>query len=620
MSIRQPKYIRMRLKRIIWITCIGIFSLNVSAQKQTLTDSIIQSVQQENDYNQKVELLQKSIKEIYNTEVDETIVLARYGLNLAHKKNDKVNEGDFTRTIGLSLMKKGNIDSASVYYYKALEILEPTKNTEKLGRLYDDIARMYRKLKQSERSLEFYDKALKLYEAENDLEGIARINNESGAVFRDDLADYKTANERFEKSLRIQRQRNDSVGIGYSLEFLGYNQLLIKDYEKSKRYLTEALEIREKLGDDFATMLNYTALGEYYNQTKQPQKSNEYFEKSNALARKIKYPAIQKYNYENIMHNYEILGDYEKAYQNLKAFNVLNDSLYNTKRLKDVEEISTKYETAEKEKQIAEKELALKIRNQWIFGLVALAVITGLIGFLLYKQQILKNIQQKKDNELKLALEKIESQNKLQEQRLSISRDLHDNIGAQLSFIVSTIDTIKYYVSDKNDRLINKLDNVGVFAKETIQELRDTIWAMNKSGITITDLQARIANFIEKAKQSYPNIHISLVMDKNIAEHTEFTGLQGLNIFRIVQEATNNALKYAEAKQIEIVINKKDGTIHFLVKDNGKGFVENEIEPGNGLLNMQKRALELGNELALSSDTENGTSISFSVNNKKQNR
>lgn len=604
-------------KTIMCILFIGLFSVNSFAQKTPLADSIVQSIQKQNDYAQKIEILQKSIKEIYNTKSDETIILARFGYDLASQKNDKVNKGNFLRLIGLSLMKQGNVDSASVYYYNALKELEQTKNTEKLGLLYDDMARMYRKLKQSERSLDFYDKALQLYEAENDLEGIARINNESGAVFRDDFSDYKTANERFEKSLRIQIQRNDSVGIGYALEFLGYNQLLIKDYRKSESYLREALAIRKKLKDDFATMLNYTALGEYYNQTKQPQKSNEYFEKSNALARKINYPDIQKYNYENIMHNYEILGDYKNAYQNLKAFNLLNDSLYNTKRLKDVEEISTKYETAEKEKQIAEKELTLKNRNQWIFGLVALAVIIGLIGFLLYKQQILKNIKQQKDSELKLALEKIESQNKLQEQRLSISRDLHDNIGAQLSFIVSAIDTIKYYVADKNDRLTNKLDNVGAFTKETIQELRDTIWAMNKSGITITDLQARIVNFIEKAKQSYPNIGISFIMDKNITKLTTFTGLQGLNIFRILQEATNNAIKYAEAKQIEIWINKEDDTIHFLVKDNGKGFVENEIEPGNGLLNMRKRALELGNELALSSNAESGTSVSFRVNDKK---
>ncbi|MEE1885365.1 sensor histidine kinase [Pedobacter flavus] len=607
-----------RFKTIIYILCIGLFPISSFAQTAPLADSIVQSVQQEKNYDQKIAILQKSIKGIYNTKSDETLILARFGYDLANQKNDKVNRGDFLRIIGLSLMKKGNIDSASAYYYKALKELEPTKNTEKLGLLYDDMARMYRKLKQSERSLEFYDKALKLYEAENNLEGIARINNESGAVFRDDFADYKTANERFEKSLRIQRQRNDSVGIGYALEFLGYNQLLIKDYKKSESYLMEALAIREKLKDDFATMLNYTALGEYYNQTKQPLKSNAYFEKSNALAEKIKYPDIQKYNYENIMHNYEILGDYEKAYQSLKAFNVLNDSLYNTKRLKDVEEISTKYETAEKEKQIAEKELALKNRNQWIFGLVALAVIIGLIGFLLYKQQALKNVKQQKDNELKLALEKIESQNKLQEQRLSISRDLHDNIGAQLSFIVSAIDTIKYYVADKNEQLTGRLSNVGVFAKETIQELRDTIWAMNKSGITIKDLQSRIANFIEKAKHSYPNIRISLITDKNITDDTVFTGLQGLNIFRIVQEATNNALKYAQAEQIEIRISKEDDNIHFQITDNGKGFVEKDVEAGNGLLNMRKRASELGDELALSSSAGSGTSVSFGVKNNEQ--
>lgn len=609
----------IKFNTIIYTLFAGLFSVTSFAQTTSLTDSVVQSVQKQHDYSQKIEMLQQNIKKIYNTKSDETLTLARYGYSLANQKNDKANKGDFLRIIGLSFMKKGIIDSASVYYYKALKELEPTNNTEKLGLLYDDMARMYRKLKQTKRSLEFYDKALKLYEAENNLEGIARINNESGAVFRDDLADYETANERFEKSLRIQRQRNDSVGIGYALEFLGYNQLLIKDYKKSESYLMQALAIREKLGDDFATMLNYTALGEYYNQTVQPQKSNEYFEKSNALARKIKYPDIQKYNYGNIMHNYEALGDYKNAYQNLKAFNVLNDSLYNAKKLKDVEEISTKYETAEKEKQIAEKELALKIRNQWIFGLTALAVIIGLTGFLLYKQQILKNIQQQKDNELKLALEKIESQNKLQEQRLSISRDLHDNIGAQLSFIVSAIDTVKYYLSGTNDKLTNRLEDIGVFAKETIQELRDTIWAMNKSGISINDLQARIANFIEKAKHLHPNTRISVVTAKNITDDISFTGLQGLNIFRIIQEATNNALKYAQAEQIEISINQNENNIHFLVKDNGKGFVEKEIEPGNGLLNMRKRALELGNELTLHSEVGKGTTITIAFSGKPHN-
>ena len=282
-------------------------------------------------------------------------------------------------------------------------------------------------------------------------------------------------------------------------------------------------KIREKLKDDFAKMLNYTALGEYYKVTKQYKTSNDYFLKSNAVAKKINFVDIQKYNYEQITGNYQSLGNYKSAFESLALFNVLNDSLYNVQKLKDIEEIATKYETAEKEKKIAEKEIALKNRNQWIFGLIALAIIVGLLGFILYKQQVLKNIKQQKDNELLLALEKIESQNQLQEQRLTISRDLHDNIGAQLSFIVSAIDTIKYYVSDTNEPVTNKLTSIGTFAKETIQELRDTIWAMNKPTISIKDLKSRIANFMEKAKLSHQNIQILLKTDADITDEHAFT-------------------------------------------------------------------------------------------------
>jgi signal transduction histidine kinase len=589
-----------------------LLSLHATAQKQTLSDSIIKLVNKKNDYNQKIEVLQKNIKDIYATQYDETIELAKFGFKLANEKNDNENKGDFLRTIGLSLGRKGNVDSASVYYYRALKELEKTNDVDKLALLYDDMARMYRKLRQPKRALEFYEKALKFYEKEKNLEGIARINNESGVVFRDE-GNYVEANKRFEKSLRIQQERKDSVGIGYALEFLGYNQLLIKDYKKSENYLLEALKIREKLKDDFATMLNYTALGEFYKETKQYKTSNDYFLKSNAVAKKINFVDIQKYNYEQITENYQSLGNYKSAFESLALFNVLNDSLYNVQKLKDIEEIATKYETAEKEKKIAEKEIALKNRNQWIFGLIALAIIVGLLGFILYKQQVLKNIKQQKDNELLLALEKIESQTKLQEQRLSISRDLHDNIGAQLSFIVSAIDTIKYYISDTNEPVTNKLTSIGTFAKETIQELRDTIWAMNKPTISIKDLKSRIANFMEKAKLSHQNIQILLKTDADITDEHAFSGLQGLNIFRIIQEATNNAVKYSDGTEIKININKTNNQICFEIIDNGNGFVEQEVEPGNGLLNMRKRAEELGSALSLNSEIGKGTTIAFKV-------
>jgi signal transduction histidine kinase/Tfp pilus assembly protein PilF len=596
-----------------------LFNSILYAQNDNSVDSIKQAVVKEADYQRRIGLLQNHLTTIYLTQYQATIDLAGFGYLLAEKQKDSINMGDFLRFIGNAYGRLGNIDSSTTYYYKALEKLESTNNPEKLGLLYDDMARMYRKLRQPKRALEFYNKALALYEAENNLEGIARINNESGVVFRDE-GNYEEANKRFTTSLEIQRKRNDSTGIGYSLEFLGYNQLLIKNYKKAEAYLKQALEFRKALNDDFALMLNYTALGEYYKEVGQPGLSNDFFRKSNAVAVKINFADIQKYNFDQITMNYEALGDYKNAFQSLKSYNQINDSLYNAKKMKDVEEISAKYETAEKENQIlvqraklTENELRIKSRNLWIFGLSALAVILSLIGFLLYKQQVLKNLKQQQDSEIQLAIEKIESQHKLQEQRLLISRDLHDNIGAQLSFIISTIETIRYHFNDKDGSVSGQLSAISSFAKETIQELRDTVWAMNKTGISITDLHSRIMNFIERINQSPINCTVSLQVDDEVWGTGLFSGIDGLNIFRIIQEATNNALKYSGADKIAIKISSDGKRTLFFISDNGNGFVEKEVEAGNGLYNMRKRSLELGEELQLSSHPGKGTSIEFSA-------
>lgn len=218
-----------------------------------------------------------------------------------------------------------------------------------------------------------------------------------------------------------------------------------------------------------------------------------------------------------------------------------------------------------------------------------------------------------RDNEIGIALKKIETQQKLQEQRLAISRDLHDNIGAQLSFIIAAIDTIRYYAKDKDENLVHKLNNIASFSKDTIQELRDTVWAMNKQGITIKDLETRIEKFNEHAAQSQPQTQIQLHIDHALPMDIVFSGMQGLNIFRIIQEATNNALKYAAAQRVQVTISKTNNEICFCIEDNGTGFSEQQVEPGNGLINMRKRATELGSALTLKSTSGDGTLVSFTV-------
>ncbi|RKD18654.1 hypothetical protein BCY91_15065 [Pelobium manganitolerans] len=645
------------LKKILLTVCFFVFSSSYAQTGQSKIDSLKRLLNQSDNDSLKIHYKLLIGDEFRNINLDSAIFYRNDTKKLI--KHDGLLKKRWELFDTFLIAEQGDYNLAIRKTEALIPYYKNRNDYETLATIHNSLGIEYVSLGEFNLAADNLQRALEYGKKTNDKHSIARSNFNLGIVYFE-IKEYKKSNACYQKAIRICEDIDYQTYLVYSLNNLSNNLVHQKKYKEAIPYAKKVVTEFKKNGKERLLSYPYVNLGTAYKGLKNYPLSEEYYLKAirikadnkdekdliitqgyladlymqqNRIAKAEKtaltaYKNAQKLKLlpeiastsEILAKIYRIQGKYQKSADFFSINKSTQDSLFVIEKAKETFRLQTKYETAEKEKQIlaqrakiADHQLALKNRDFWIFGLTALAIIIGLMGFLLYKQQVLKNIKQQKDNELKLALEKIGTQNRLQEQRLSISRDLHDNIGAQLSFIVSAIDTIKYYVADKNEQLTGRLSNVGTFAKETIQELRDTIWAMNKSGITVKDLQSRIANFIEKAKHSYPNIRISLVTDKNIPDDTAFTGLQGLNIFRIVQEATNNALKYAQAEQIEIRISKEDDNIHFQITDNGKGFVEKDVEAGNGLLNMRKRASELGDELALSSTAGRGTSVSFGV-------
>jgi signal transduction histidine kinase len=419
-------------------------------------------------------------------------------------------------------------------------------------------------------------------------------------------------------------------------------------------YLKKAISLNKKNNKFGRLSGNYSLLAESYNQLKEKDKalilldSAIYYskignDKSNeafALIKKVNILTTQKQFekalklidnavgiYQNIDHIPTLIYAYvEKkkllvAMKSYEEANAISDSIYGLsiknydQRFADgISEMKVKYNTAEKERKIlvqradiAEKELMIQKRNYQIYGIIAFAVLIIFLAILLFKQQQHKNLQLHKENKLKVALQKIETQNKLQEQRLRISRDLHDNIGAQLSFIISSVDNLKFASKNIDEAFKDKLSYISGFTSTTISQLRDTIWAMNKNEISLTDLQSRILSFIEKAKIADNNIKITF--ENNIESDISFTSIKGMNIYRVVQESLNNAIKYANATKIAISLTEDENSMKLTVKDNGKGFDIKTVKKGNGLYNMQDRMDEIDGEIIIDSKIKKGTSI-----------
>lgn len=261
---------------------------------------------------------------------------------------------------------------------------------------------------------------------------------------------------------------------------------------------------------------------------------------------------------------------------------------YGTTRFRCVVRNKLTEETSETEYLlIRKKPFWLNLWFKILMGILALLALTGFYFFAKYLV-----------TRRKLRLQ--EQQNSINQERLRISRELHDNIGARLSYIISSIDLEKH---NKNADYKN-LEPINSFARDTMTELRETIWAVGNKNVNLSELAHRIDSYCKEVSE-FSDINIAV--KPNIKRDKELKPIETINFYRITQEAVNNANKYSEAG--EVVITITDWTISIV--DNGKGFNLEESTYGNGLINMKIRADECGAELKISSHQNKGTHVTI---------
>jgi signal transduction histidine kinase len=559
--------------------------------------------------------VKKQIDSINNLQYDVKIAntsksIQWYTENLANAQKIKYGQGiaDSYSNLGLVYYFQGKYDKNTSSMLNAIRWYDKLGMKSKLAGVYGEYGYQL-KIRDMKKALHSMQKGMKLAESIRDYTTLSPIYDNYG-VLKEMNNELDSALFFYNKSMALKQKAKDNLGIPYSANKIALVKLMQHKTAETKRLLDYAYQLRVKINDVYGIAENLNYYAYYFKEIGNDNESIKYFNKAVEWSRKNRFPSLLEDNYRGLSEVYERNNDFKNALLNYKNHVVCKDSIMNLGIRSKQAELDTEYQTEQKEKEILLQRAQLAEKNTWILGAFSLVVFAVLLGFIVFNKQKQKTAQLQKENELKDALLKIETQNKLQEQRLRISRDLHDNIGAQLTFIISSVDNLKYGFAIEDDKLQDRLNGISSFTKETIYELRDTIWAMNKDEINFEDLKTRISNFIENAKIASQGIEFRFVCHGDF-EDTVFSSVQGMNIYRIIQESINNALKHAQANQVLVNVRKENKGYQIQIIDNGKGFDSAKTVLGNGINNLKKRAREINGEISVISQKQIGTTVSL---------
>lgn len=274
---------------------------------------------------------------------------------------------------------------------------------------------------------------------------------------------------------------------------------------------------------------------------------------------------------------------YEKASLFFQEYIKLNDSLKSEKNFKIISELTTRYETEKKEKQLAEQQLILQNNKWWMLtgGAVISILLLALVLYRKAQKNKFQKIQQEKENAVLKA-----QMNGEEIERNRISKHLHDGIGAMIGAARMSVQAIPYLSKEKQDEQVNKISKI----------LEDTHTDVRRIAHDLMPLTLQKEGLIRAVQQFTYDINDTgiIVMEfiNNIEDSFRLPRHIELMLYRITQELINNIIKHAKATQATVAFSKHDNQLAIAVSDNGVGF--DDVNENQGLSSIRERLRTVG--------------------------
>jgi signal transduction histidine kinase len=208
-------------------------------------------------------------------------------------------------------------------------------------------------------------------------------------------------------------------------------------------------------------------------------------------------------------------------------------------------------------------------------------------------------------------VQRLEQQRALHEERARIAKDLHDDLGANLTGLALQLDLARS-LGLPADTLQERLANLARHTRGLVDNMREVVWAMNPQH----DNMESLASFLGQYTEEYlagADLRCRLELPSNLPaqpvnSHTRH------QLFLVLKEALHNIVRHARANEVRLRLEQEPHELRLAVEDDGCGLPPDGARvAGHGLDGMEKRVVDLGGEFSATSPTGVGTHIEIKL-------
>ena len=528
----------------------------------------------------------------------------------------KKQEGLLYHNYGTLFQLSNKYDSAVNNYIVATKTFTSINEEALLFFPYNNLSSIYALLGEKQKAFEFAEKAYIASQKSDNKDRVASaVNNMVSAKI--EMKRYDGIEPILKENIELTKSINNSNQLALSNNLMGqYFEEHEKIYSKAISYYKEGIMAANASGNQYYLGIITNNFGRCYFENKEYENATIVLKRAIEISKSIGAENIEQYATSSLSLVEEAKGNYKEAFDYLKKYNVITDTV-NAKYNRDkVTELETKYETEKKEIQLKLQQSTIKQKNTLniLFGSIAAAILgLSLFGYKNYKHK--QNLQQQKISELETQQQLTATEAVLkgeEQERTRLAKDLHDGLGGMLS-------GIKYSFNTMKGNMIMTPDNAQAFERSmdmldsSIKEMRRVAHNMMPEALVKFGLDTALKDFCNEIQQSgalkisYQSIGI---------ENTIIDQTVGITIYRIVQELINNTMKHAVAKNAIVQVTKSNNQLSVTVEDDGKGFdtaiINNPV--GMGWSNITNRVDFLKGKLDVDSQHGKGTSVHIEMN------